>query len=128
MFVFQKIWPALFSWNTRFEIRLFALLPTFCFKLLCNSFQQLNVTPIAPNFYICSKRSVQKNFAKYLRKHQCRSLFCDKVASLQFDYIETSLEVFFFRFYKFFLQVTAFIVLLLNWLYFLKGNRVIVME
>ena len=28
MFVFVKIWHALFSWNTRFEIRAFALLPT----------------------------------------------------------------------------------------------------
>ena len=28
MFVFRKIWGALFSWNTRFEIRSFALLPT----------------------------------------------------------------------------------------------------
>ena len=28
MFVFRKIWRALFSWNTRFEIRSFALLPT----------------------------------------------------------------------------------------------------
>ena len=28
MFVFQKIWHALFSWNTRFEIRPFTLLPT----------------------------------------------------------------------------------------------------
>ena len=27
MFVFRKIWPALFSQNTRFEIRPFALLP-----------------------------------------------------------------------------------------------------
>ena len=27
MFVFQKIWRALFSWNTRFEIRPSALLP-----------------------------------------------------------------------------------------------------
>ena len=27
-FVFRKIWPALFSWNTHFEIRPFALLPT----------------------------------------------------------------------------------------------------
>ena len=32
MFIFQKIWRALFSWNTRFEIRPFALLPTIiCF-------------------------------------------------------------------------------------------------
>ena len=28
MFVFRKIWRTLFSWNTRFEIRPFALLPT----------------------------------------------------------------------------------------------------
>ena len=28
MFVFQEIWHALFSWNTRFEIRPFALLRT----------------------------------------------------------------------------------------------------
>ena len=28
MFVFRKIWRALFSCNTRFEIRPFALLPT----------------------------------------------------------------------------------------------------
>ena len=28
MFVVRKIWRALFSWNTRFEIRPFALLPT----------------------------------------------------------------------------------------------------
>ena len=28
MFVFQNIWRALFSWNSRFEIRTFALLPT----------------------------------------------------------------------------------------------------
>ena len=28
MFVFLKIWRALFAWNTRFEIRPFALLQT----------------------------------------------------------------------------------------------------
>ena len=28
MFVSWKIWRALFSWNIRFEIRAFALLPT----------------------------------------------------------------------------------------------------
>ena len=30
MFVFRKVWRTLFSWNTRFEIRPFALLPTYC--------------------------------------------------------------------------------------------------
>ena len=35
MFVFRKIWRALFSWNTRFEIRPFALLPTnFTWKII----------------------------------------------------------------------------------------------
>ena len=28
MFVFRKIWRALFSWKARFEIRSFVLLPT----------------------------------------------------------------------------------------------------
>ena len=28
MFIFQQIWCALFSWNTRFEIHPFALFPT----------------------------------------------------------------------------------------------------
>ena len=29
MLVFRKIWRGLFSWNTRFEIHTFALLPTY---------------------------------------------------------------------------------------------------
>ena len=39
MFVFRKIWRALFSWNTRFEIRPFALLPRnfrFYFRVFQN--------------------------------------------------------------------------------------------
>ena len=35
MFVFRNIWRALFSWNTRFEICLFALLPTI-FAFICS--------------------------------------------------------------------------------------------
>ena len=42
-FVFRKIWRALFSWNTRFELRIFALLPT-----KCNSINQ-----IFPNIFPC---------------------------------------------------------------------------
>ena len=34
MFVFRKIWHALYSCNTRFEIRPFALLPGVCDKLV----------------------------------------------------------------------------------------------
>ena len=34
MFVFLKIWRALFSWNTRFEIRSFALLPARITKFI----------------------------------------------------------------------------------------------
>ena len=33
MFVFRKIWRALFSWNTRFENRPFTILPTISCKL-----------------------------------------------------------------------------------------------
>ena len=33
MFVFRKIWRALFSCNTRFEIRPFAILPTIWFNV-----------------------------------------------------------------------------------------------
>ena len=39
MFVFRKIWRDLFSWNTRFEIRSFALLPaTWKFRLWKDSY------------------------------------------------------------------------------------------
>ena len=45
MFIFRKIRRALFSWNTRFEIRLFTLLPTYwcrcyviCIKQQVNRF------------------------------------------------------------------------------------------
>ena len=34
MFVFRKNWRDLFSWNTRFEIRPFALLPTIEFAVI----------------------------------------------------------------------------------------------
>ena len=38
MFVFWKIWRALFSWDTRFEIRPFGLLPTIYIKGILKSF------------------------------------------------------------------------------------------
>ena len=45
MFNFRKIWRALFSWNTRFKIRFFTLLPTYwcrcyviCIKQQVNRF------------------------------------------------------------------------------------------
>ena len=41
MFVFWKIWRVLFSWNTRFEIRPFALLPSLCL---------LSLTHVRPMF------------------------------------------------------------------------------
>ena len=40
MFVFRKIWRALFSWNFRFEIRPFALLPTKCILEQLSSFEK----------------------------------------------------------------------------------------
>ena len=39
MFVIREIWRALFPWNTRFEIRTFALLPTIYQKLFAHSYQ-----------------------------------------------------------------------------------------
>ena len=67
MFVFRKIWCALFSWNARFEIRPLALLPTISQNLSRNchwflssnmflNFRQLfaNVTPIVLSQYICT--------------------------------------------------------------------------
>ena len=39
MFIFRKIWPALFSCYLRFDIRLFALLPTnYRLSLTCSFF------------------------------------------------------------------------------------------
>ena len=40
MFAFRKIWRALFSYNTRFEIRPFALLPLNSKKSLGQNFQR----------------------------------------------------------------------------------------
>ena len=44
MFVFRGIWRVLFSCNTRFEIRPFALLPTLC-SILINLFIYLFIIP-----------------------------------------------------------------------------------
>ena len=45
MDVFQKIWRALFSWNTRLEITLFALLPTYCVETGLESRSTLETDP-----------------------------------------------------------------------------------
>ena len=45
MYVFQKIWRALFSWNTRLEITLFALLPTYCVETGLESRSTLETDP-----------------------------------------------------------------------------------
>ena len=47
MFVFRKIWRALFSWNTHFEIRPFALLPTI--------YPDLDYIGVQPKFSVISK-------------------------------------------------------------------------
>ena len=43
IFVFQKIWHALFSWNTRFQIRPFALLPTIMWFIFHDLGENLKV-------------------------------------------------------------------------------------
>ena len=42
MFVFRKIWRALFSWNTRFEIRPFALSLTIYKRFFLQNFETFN--------------------------------------------------------------------------------------
>ena len=49
MFVFRKIWRALFSSNNRFEIPPFALLPT----KLCKTFQ---ITFYLPSIYLSKQK------------------------------------------------------------------------
>ena len=51
MFIFRKMGHALFSWNTRFEIPLFALLPT-----IINIFFQMNRAALIPppNYFMFS--------------------------------------------------------------------------
>ena len=44
MFVFRKIWRALFFWNTRFEIRPFALLPAI-YQLITWISKDVSETP-----------------------------------------------------------------------------------
>ena len=49
MFIFRKIWCALFSWNTHFEIRPFALLPTTSSVFL----KLLNIFVLSRHYYLC---------------------------------------------------------------------------
>ena len=57
---FSEFWRALLSLNTRFEIRLFPLLPTSCPELFC-------------------KEGILKSFAKFTGKHLCQNLFLIKL-------------------------------------------------
>ena len=78
MFVFRKIWRALFSWNNRFKIRLFALLPTISsiknilyelgHKLLndlkVRNIRKFSKIKLSPKKYFCSHASLwRKNFS-----------------------------------------------------------------
>ena len=56
MFILRKIWRALFSWNTRFEIRPFALLPTKYGKMVV-MMTLIAILDVAKNiiFSLCSK-------------------------------------------------------------------------
>ena len=71
MFVFPKIWHALFSWNTRFEIHPFALLPSNWQKRSHDNSRNLR------NTRVLSTLKTEKNFFwlqsaknKYINKHQ----------------------------------------------------------
>ena len=52
MFAFWKIWRALFSWNTRFEIRPFVSLSTYS-ELIIHIFQNLEIKNLHHQFLHC---------------------------------------------------------------------------
>ena len=74
MFVFRKVWRALFSWNTHFGIRPFALLPT---SYVLDNFRhyfhakafKIPLTILFNNFWLCLLKLLVKATAisvKYL--------------------------------------------------------------
>ena len=65
MFAFRKILFALFSWNTRFEIRPFALLPTCC------SYVTLNIFSVIFSKFFCY--SCLQLWVKYLTARKDRT-------------------------------------------------------
>ena len=80
MFVFRKIWRGLFSWNTRFEIRPFVLLPTF------RNFRQTEATTGC----VLWEKFFKKFAHRKTEKHLFWSLFC-----LQLYQKQTPTQVFF---------------------------------
>ena len=95
MFVFRKTWRALFSWNTRFEIRPFALLPfrsyqntstififwaTCQFKSLmikCNyRFEGLNIMLVTMTSRLIPMLSSLMEDMKSKTDMQCKNLPC----------------------------------------------------
>ena len=61
MFIFRKNWRDLFSWNTRVEIRPFALLPTIGHLVITlTQLKQLTITLI--------DHQLQNHFDSYLKK------------------------------------------------------------
>ena len=65
MFVLRKIWRALFSWNTCFEIRPFALLPTNwwlmqCLREVCQKSTTIMVDRGHPHYFFYCLASLAK--------------------------------------------------------------------
>ena len=66
---FRKIWRALFSWNTRFEIRPFALLPTHCEKVGRSRSSNVKSTgSILKSQFAISRKMFWKLFVKHTQK------------------------------------------------------------
>ena len=89
MFVFRKIWRASFSWNTRFEIFLFALLTTYYFNCL-HSFRTAN--KLKSHEDVCNDHDycyveAHTNILKF--NHEQKSV---KIPFDIYDYIESLLE------------------------------------
>ena len=80
MFVFRKIWRALFSWNTRFEIRPFVLLPTtYCINYNFYIYYFILRISKIKLIDIAKKFLVQYCIKMKIAELRCRSLLYQKI-------------------------------------------------
>ena len=99
MFVFRKMWHALFSWNTRFEICPFAILPMLCHQ--CSNDVRLgnyNLQALLISTFVrcCFWLRMAANASMNLRNTSKRQIFMYRNYRL-FDMAYVSLTSFFFE-------------------------------
>ena len=84
MFVFQKIWCALFSWNTCFEICPFALLPTKCSVILFSLYEKVVIT----SEISCYKRHGSREVLSFSKTFYIKTWRKTWVSHKMKDYVE----------------------------------------